>query len=125
MKTKVTVVAFSDTQIVDLAKKKLLSIIPDNKELVEFEKDKTTYVLNSFDIKAGVSEVGVSFESKMTLKDDANIIDRNKIVSLTREQLEEYLSSFNEIAGFEIDFSPSFIQKVPNLVDRINIEIKK
>jgi len=61
----------------------------------------------------------------MALREDAEVIDRNKLLGLTSEQLNQYLSNIPEIAGYEIKFYPSFIQKVPNLIDRIKVEIKK
>ena len=52
----------------------------------------------------------------------------NKIVGLNKKELNAYLSSISEIAGFEVKFIPSFLpdfmKKVPKLVDKINIEIK-
>jgi len=39
--------------------------------------------------------------------------------------LEVYLGSLPGIAGYEVKFYPSFIKKVPKLVDRIEILIKK
>lgn len=125
IKAKVTIVAFSGDQASKLARNKLLESIPDNKELVGFIADEVVYTLDNCDVATGQSTVSASFEGKMTLKDDAQIVDRQKIVNLKRDQLEDYLSSFKEVAGYEIKFTPSFINKVPNLVDRINVEVKK
>jgi len=125
IKAKVTVVAFSGEQAGKLARNKLLESIPDNKELVGFNPDEVVYTLDKYDVSAGQATVSASFEGKMTLKADAQIIDRQKIVNLKKAQLEDYLSGFKEIAGYEIKFTPSFIDKVPNLIDRINVEVKK
>lgn len=125
IKAKVMVIAFSGDQIGKMAQEKLSEIVPDNKKLIGFNAEEIVYNLNNYNINQGLATVNVSFEGKMILKEDADIIDRHKIVNLTREQLEDYLSSFKEIAGYEINFRPSFINKVPNLVDRIKIEIKK
>jgi len=122
---EVTIVAFFGENISNMAEEKLISIVPSYKELINFNSDEITYNLNDVNISQGVATVSAGFEGQMVIKEDAEIIDRNKIVGLTREQLEDYLGSFREIDGFEIKFSPSFVDKVPNLVDRIKVEIKK
>lgn len=125
MKTMVTIVAFSGEEVARMAREKLEEAIPDIEELIEFKPEEIGYSLNNFDAAQSRATINVTFEGKMTLKSEAQIIDRQKIVNLTREQLEDYLSGFKEIAGYEINFFPSFIDKAPNLVDRIKIEIKK
>jgi hypothetical protein len=125
VKAKVTVVAFSGEEVGKLAKNKLLESIPNNKELIEFNVGDIVYTLDSYDVSSGQATVSTSFEGKMSLKTDAQIVDRQKIVNLKKSQLENYLSGFKEIAGYEIKFFPSFVNKVPNLVDRISVEIKK
>lgn len=121
VKTKVVVAAFKDEKIYLLAQKKLAAIMPDDKKLVKFEKSGIKYALNGFDAKGGTASVNASFTGDVSLKDGNNIIDKKKIVDLNRSQLEAYLNNIKEIGAYEIKFYPSFINKVPNLVDRINI----
>jgi len=125
MKTLVTIVAFSKEEVSEVAQKKLLESISENRELVEFNPEEIVYTLGDYDTKQSWAKVETSFTGKMTLKSDAEIIDRKKLVNLTKDQLEDYLKSFKEISGYRINFSPSFVEKAPSLVDRINIEIKR
>ncbi len=125
MKTKVTVVAFKGDKVYELARQKLTSVLPDDQSLIEFNKEDLTYSLNNINLPQSLATVNVAVSGKMSLKDNASIVDRNKLVGLTAEQLKQYLNKLPEIAGYEIKFSPSFINKVPSLVDRISIEIKK
>lgn len=123
MKTGVYVVAFSSSEISELAQNKLTALIPDNKKLIEFNKEGIEYKLDNYNIKQGTAEIVADFEGKVTLKQGAQVIDPNKIVGLTGEQLNDYLSNLKEISGYDINFSPSFINRVPKLVDRIKINI--
>ncbi|MFH1233921.1 MAG: hypothetical protein V1649_04735 [Patescibacteria group bacterium] len=125
MKTMVTVVAFADEKVFQLAKQKLESILPDDKELINFSKKDITYNLYSFDLDQGMATIKVAFTGKMSLNKNAEIIDRSKLLGLTIEQLSQYLNGIPEVAGYEIKIFPSFIKKVPNLIDRIEIQIKK
>lgn len=125
MKTAVAIVAFPGEKVAELAREKLLIGLPDDKEIIEFNKENISYSLSGQNTEQGTAAVVASFDGKMALKEDASIIEREKLVGLTREQIAAYLSGFPEIAGYEINFSPSFIKKAPNLVDRIEIVIKK
>jgi hypothetical protein len=121
----VTIVAFSGDEVGKIAQERLREVIPDNKDLIEFKPEEINYELKNLEISQGRASINAIFEGKMSLKSDAQIIDREKIISLTREQLEDYLSGFKEIAGYEINFFPSFVDKVPNLADRIKIEVRR
>jgi len=121
----VTIVAFSKERAIKLAENKLLTIVPDGKSLIEFDTDNISYDLNNLNFDNGLATIKSSFEGKMTLKDNANIIDRHKIVGLTESQLRDYLDNFQEIAGYDLIFRPAFKEKVPNLVDRIKIKIER
>lgn len=124
MTTKVSVIAFSEDEVYNTAKSQLSVLIPDNKELVKFDKEDIVYNLVSSDIDQGRASIEVKFEGQMSLTEQADIVDPRKISGLTRQQLEDYLDNFPEISGYEVNFKPDFINKVPKLIDRINIEVK-
>ena len=124
VKASVVVVAFDDKQAIELAKQKLDNSVSDNKELLSFD-EKIDYSLTSFNVMQGTASINATFEGKVTLKENSQIIDKNKIVGLKKDQLNVYLGSLPGIAGYEVKFYPSFIQKVPTLVDRIDVQIKK
>lgn len=125
MEAEVIVVAFNDKTAIKLAQQKFTSSLPEKKELLSFDEKNIIYALNNYDHVEGVATVSSTFEGKVTLKDNTEIIDIDKILGLNREQLEVYLEEIPEIAGFEITFYPTFIKKVPRLVDRVSVEIKK
>jgi len=125
MKAKVAVIAFNRGEIEKLAEAKLMASLPASKELLKFDKDKIEYVLGGYNVSRGSATINASFEGKITLNSNADIIDKSKLLGLNNDQLSAYLKTLPEIASFEINFYPSFINKVPNLVDRINIEVKK
>ncbi len=125
MDANVITVAFNEDQAVTLAKQKFISSLPDNKEIISFSGDNLLYSLNEYDTAKGVASVNATFEGKVSIKEDAQIVEIDKILGLNEKQLEAYLSGLPEIAGYEIKFFPSFIKKVPNLADRVNVVIKK
>ncbi|MEA1962648.1 MAG: hypothetical protein U9M94_00235 [Patescibacteria group bacterium] len=125
MSAEVVVVAFDENKTAALAKQKFLSALSENKDLISFDEKNIVYSLNNFDTGAGTANINASFEGKVGLKKDCDVVEVEKILGLNNEQLEVYLKNLDEIAGYEIKYTPSFIKKVPKLIDRVNIEIKK
>ena len=121
----VTIVAFNEDEIYRLAQQKLASVLPDDKELIGFSKDEIDYSLNNYNTNQGMASLNVNFTGKMIIKEGASIIEREKLVGLSRQQLSDYLKGLSGIAGYEIKFYPSFIKKVPNLIDRIELEVRR
>ncbi len=120
----VSIVAFSDDKIKQLAKDKLGAYLGDNKTLVNFDENKLTYGLSSVDVKQNIASINVAFEGDVITKNDA-VIDKTKLVGLTKAQLESYLGSLPEVEKYEIKFSPSFINKAPITDKRITVEVAR
>lgn len=132
MDAKVAIVAFGNKTFAEIAKDKLMKSLADNKELVSFDSENINYSLNNFDINAGTANVSASFEGMVTLKDNSNVIDKEKLIGLNKAQINAYLNDIDktanlDLAGHEIQFYPSFITKIPTLIEpgRIEIEIRK
>jgi|GEM_PF-1001444 len=125
MKTAVYVIAFKDEPIFRLAKNKMATAIPDGKELSEFNRESIIYNLNSVEADRGTASVNANFEGKMILKNDASIVDRQMLVGLDRDQLSAILNAIPEISGYELQFTPSFVDLAPKLVDKITVEVRR
>jgi hypothetical protein len=124
MTTAVAVVAFNDEPIKEMAREKLNSVIASDKKLIEFNEENITYSLDSQNLNQGTATINAIFEGAISLKEAADIIDREKILGLTREQLDAFLDEEPNIESYEVNFSPSFIDKVPNLADRVKVKVK-
>lgn len=122
----VNVIAFDTEKVQDLAKKKLELMVPSEKKLVSFNKNNIGYSLDGVYSDKNRATVNASFNGKMMVKKDADVIDRSKIVGLDKSQLEAHLDTLDQFSGYKIFFSPSFMKKVPSLEDedRIQVEIK-
>ncbi|MFA5163173.1 MAG: hypothetical protein WC441_01445 [Patescibacteria group bacterium] len=121
--SSVTMVFFPKKEADELIKERLKLSVPDDKELISWDKD-PVYTLEKYDPATKIATVKVELNGLMALKKDSELIDRSKLVNLNREQIKEYLDNFPEISSYELKLSPSFINKAPGLVDRIQIKIK-
>lgn len=114
---------FPKAQAEALVKAKLAFLLPDDKKLSNFNSDDITYRLDAFDDTDNSATITASFRASMSLRTDADIIDRKQLVNLNGDQISEYLKAFPEIASFELDFFPTFIKRAPSLADRIKVEV--
>lgn len=119
------VVAFSTNKVAELAKLKVQEALPDDKQLESFDKNNFQYSVDRYDLDKGLADLRVEVAAQMVLKEGTEIIKAERLVGLSREQLDDYLSSLREVAGYEIKFTPNWINKVPSLVDHVKVEIAK
>lgn len=119
------IVGFSAKDVEQLALLKISEVLPDDKELLSFDKDNFVFSLDRYDLTNNTADVKVETLAQMVLKDNTDVIDPERLVGLTREQLDDYLSSLREVAGYEVKFTPSWITKVPALVDHVKVEVAK
>ncbi len=124
-KAKVVVVSFSVEEIAKLAAAKLNIVVPDDKELAEFDEKSLNYVLENYDSDEGSATLKASFSGTMVLKSNAEVIDREDLINLNAEQIKTYLRDYPEIGSYELEFYPPFVKRAPHLVDRIEIKIKQ
>jgi hypothetical protein len=123
---KVVVVAFNDESAKKQAEDQLLAQLPGDKGLAEFDSSSVTYELGNVDLLSGVASVNVGYKG-VVINKNKNVIDRSKIVGLTATQLESFIKNLKDennnpiIDSYTITFTPSFIGRVPNWPDRINI----
>jgi len=124
MSAEMEVAAFDGGPVEKMAKDKLASAAYPNKILKKFNKDEIFYSLDAFNEKRGVAAINVSFSGEIIPASEGGIVDKEKLLGLSRAQLDDYLKNLPAIENYEIKFFPSFAKKVPNLIDRIEIRIK-
>ncbi len=119
---KLTIVAFKSADVDGVLRTALSSSISTGRSLGQSEKP--LFRLVSADPTQNIAEVEASVVATAKVDDGVELIDRRKIVSLTRNQLEDYLDAQTQIQSYELHFQPSFWKFTPQLVDRINVTVK-
>lgn len=122
---RIIAVSFDKQQAASLAQAKLNLIIPEGKELADFQPERIAYSLDNYDPETKSATIKAVLSGTMILKKDSSIIDPRQLVNLSADQIGAYLRDRPEIKEYELNFSPSFIRKAPSLADRIKIEINK
>jgi hypothetical protein len=120
----INVVAFNNNKLKQIARSKLDSSLPENRELVEFNEGDVNYFLDNYNFSDRKATLEVSFSGETVFKNSDRIINKNNIVGLNKQQLNDYLGGLEEVENYKLDFSPSFVNKAPSLVDRIEVNVK-
>lgn len=121
----VVIVVFTESSFYDLAKAKVESSLSDQQQLVNLKPTNFEYKLTQVDLERAIAEVEIILAAEVSFKSDASVVDKQKLVNLLQKQAESYLQGLPEVQSFQIKISPSFVHKMPSLVDRIKIDIKQ
>jgi len=124
MNSKIIVVAFKKSSLVNLNQTTLESGLKDGQALVEDSASKPSFKVTSADTVNNIAEVELLVDGSSTAKSNNDLIDRQKLIGLNRKQIESYLSGLENIASYELHFTPSFLEIAPQLVDRITVTVK-
>jgi len=104
----------------ELIKQELIKSIPPNKILVNFVDDS---FMAKPDEEAAVIEASITARVQPKISELA--LNREDIVGMNKEELNDHFKKITGIQGVEINFSPFWVRSVPNLKDNVDIEIKK
>ena len=119
------VVAFKTEDVSETAKLKVGESLPDDKQLESFDSNNFEYSVDKYSLDKGIADLKVNVAAQMILKEGTEIIKADRLVGLSRGQLDDYLSSLREVAGYEVKFTPNWITKVPSLIDHVKVEVVK
>lgn len=114
---------FNQKDLEKIALGKLNLLVPDGKELLEFNSNNITLIFQSFNEDDSIAQIKANFTGQMILKNNENPINKELISGLNEDQISAFLSDQEEIKDFTLNFKPSFIKKAPKLVDKIEINI--
>ena len=123
MRLKAIVVVFDETQVIDLARKKIKDKTPEEKQIVDINTKSFSYLVENYDLDKAEADIKLSFSGSSTIGSDAKFLDKSKLLGLTEEEVKSYLSQFPEVKSVEVKFQPTWLKKTPRIKDKIEIEI--
>ncbi|HOX97357.1 MAG TPA: hypothetical protein PL066_03345 [bacterium] len=122
---KVRVVAvLLDNEIYSLIDKKLNDFVGDGYELKSLNFQNLKYVIDQYDLNANTASVEVLAEGNLILNTEHPLLAPMNFVGLDKEQLINYFQTMEDVRSTEIKFYPSWLKKVPAMVDHIYVTIQ-
>jgi len=125
LKLKVVGVAFYGRDLESLAFNQLQSKVSAEKELFDVDYNSLAFLVEKYDLKSREANITVHLDGEMALRSDRPMFAADKFIGLSRDQIIQYLSTYPEIERVTIEFSPFWVNKVPQLRCNVKITIKK
>jgi len=123
LKLKVSGVIFDDKDVKVFAQESLASQISADKQSVATNSDNLVYELEKVDLNNKLAQLKSSISGVAIISLNSPILERDKLVKLSFEEIKAYLENFEQIERVDITFFPSWVKKVPYFQDHIIIEI--
>lgn len=124
-KVKVRILSYDKDALEKIAREKVQQNIPQDREIVRFNKDAMIVRIKNVNAKTGEIQLSVYADAAVRLSAASPILDTIKIAGMLPEEAARYLKSFDAIEDVEVRLFPSWQKRIPTIPDRIKIVIKK
>ena len=121
---KVIAVILNHDEIYDIIDSNLQANVGEGYQLVNLNFQNLKYFVDKYDLVSNSAYIEVLAEGNLSLTAEHSILDKTNFVALTKEQLIQYFQTVEEIKETEIKFYPSWLKKVPSMLDHIHINIQ-
>lgn len=123
LKVKVQVMVFSEDNLKDVSSSKLLTVLPDNKELVYDGENDIHYEIANLDFSSGVMVLKTHIEGLISSQIKQEELKKN-LVGKDKQEAEDFLRDLDRFEKVSVTFWPSWIKKVPKRKGNIKIDIQ-
>lgn len=120
MIAKISGLAFKETDVKELAKSKIVSVLSDDKFLVPDAEESVIATFKSLDLTRGTGLLSVHYETVAAYKVDAGNLPQ-LLAGKNANEIKEILLTKPEIDRVDVEFAPFFVNKAPKLNGKIYI----
>ncbi len=119
-------VGFNENNLLELAKDYLSSNLENGEELTDFSSKGVRFEFNKYNQSEKTVNLKVTAQANILInKINKKIIDKDKILGKKIKETKEFLNSLPQIKTVEIKQWPSWLDRIPSVKDRVEIEIKQ
>lgn len=121
---KVIAVVLNHDEIYDIIDENLQANVGQGYQLINLNFQNLKYFIDKYDLVSHSANVEVLAEGNLSLTEEHPLLDKTNFIGLSKEQLIQYFQTVDEIKETEIKFYPSWLKKVPSMLDHIHINIQ-
>lgn len=121
---KVIAVVLNHDEIYEMIDKNLQANLGQGYQLVNLNFQNLKYFIDKYDLVSNSAFVEVLAEGNLSIKEDHPVLAKENFIGLSKDQLIQYFQTIDEIKETEIKFYPSWLKKVPSMLDNIYINIQ-
>ncbi|NCU44159.1 hypothetical protein EOM71_00580 [Candidatus Falkowbacteria bacterium] len=89
---------------------------------LEIDDQSLTYQLSAWQPEQHQAQLNVNYKANLSLSQADQLIDKQALVGLNRQQLETYLAGQPNLASYKVTWQPGFLKKVPG-TDKIQLQL--
>lgn len=124
LKVKATEISFDENKIEELANKKILDEIPDDKKFLKIDKHNFNYIIENYDFEKKIAYIKVYISGEMAISEESRILDRGEFAGMSFIELKNYLEKYPSIEDVEVSSVGSWFKTIPQNKNKIKIIIK-
>lgn len=94
-----------------------------DEELTSVDREGFDAEISKLDMETGTASIQGKLRGIFSITERSAILDPEQLVGLTKSSAESYLRGFHSVEDVKIKISPFWLQRLPNLKDRINIKV--
>ncbi len=127
MKLKIKVIALSldESELSNEMEIKIAEQLSAGRELLNFDPDAIKYSLEKYDPNGKIITLKVVYNAESVITKNNKIFDKENLLGLNENEIKNYFTAFDDVKSLDIKFSPFWVKRVPNVVDRVDIILIK
>lgn len=122
-KVQVTGIRYNKEKLYALAEAKLKQKAGSDEELVSVDRDNFTIEVSKIDTETNIATLRARLAGKFSITEKSAVLDPDQLVGLTKTSVQNYLRGFHSIEDVKVKISPFWLNRLPNLKNRINIKV--
>ncbi len=124
VKMDVAAVFYPKQDMEALVRERLKDGLPDGREIVNFDPSLVVYKLDQFDVANETAKISISAKSSTRLTENSPALSKDAIAGLSIQDAEKKLNDVDGVEKVDIQIKPSWIGKLPNMKDKIEMVIQ-
>ena len=124
LKIKAIEVSFDERKIVDLAEKKILESVADDKKFIGLNKNGFNYNMEEFNMDNRLARIKVYSSGSMVISEKSRILDKNELMGKSIKDVKESLRLSPAVESVDIKTPFNLLKSVPKNKGKIKIIIK-
>lgn len=125
MNVKFTAVIFNEDELFKLAENKLAQTRGKGYRMLDISRDKLMYSVEKYDLTGGTANIRAMLAGKVIIDGENQILDKDNMVNLAKDDVRAHLKSFKEIKDVEIKVIPSWCERLPRMKNSIEIIVEE
>lgn len=125
MAAKTTAVVFRKTNLRSLIEEELRKMEESDQEFLEYDPESLAYKIERISSEEEKAYLKVNVSGKFRPKLSTKIFDKEEIRGFNERAVQNHYKNFPDVESVSVSFWPRFRKTVPDMDNRIIIEIKK